>query len=108
MNGTLALHTYACVLQFALSVRLMDLIFFERNLAPLFRFTLALLIEEQKSLLQLEGGELMMAVKDLPKNLADPDHFLLQKCALLRLRLPKGFHAQVDKLNASKPASQMG
>lgn len=74
----------------------MDLIFFERNLAPLFRFTLALLIEEQKSLLQLEGGELMMAVKDLPKSLADPDHFLLQKCALLRLRLPKGFHAQVD------------
>ncbi|KAL1500665.1 hypothetical protein AB1Y20_013312 [Prymnesium parvum] len=81
-------------LPFAVSMRLMDLIFFERSLAPLFRFTVALLLEEQKHLLQLEAGDLMIAVKSLPKNLPDANGFLLTKAAPLRIKLPKGFTDQ--------------
>jgi len=81
-------------LPFAISMRLLDTIFFERNLAPLFRFTLALLIEEQKRLLQLDTADLMMAVKGLPKALPDSNTFLLTKAGALRIKLPKGFHDQ--------------
>ena len=85
-------------LPFAISLRLLDLIFFERNLAPLFRFTLALLLEEQKHLLSLEMSDLMVTMKQLPKKplygSLDHNRFLLEKAATLRIKLPKGFHVQ--------------
>mmetsp|Transcript_47675 Transcript_47675/g.132430 ORF Transcript_47675/g.132430 Transcript_47675/m.132430 type:complete len:177 (-) Transcript_47675:551-1081(-) len=79
-------------LPFHVSMRLLDLIFFERSLLPLFRFTLAMLIEEEKRLLALTDiSDLMMAVKALPRNIADVNTFLLTKAAPLRLKLSKGF-----------------
>ncbi|KAL3896677.1 MAG: hypothetical protein SGPRY_013218 [Prymnesium sp.] len=83
-------------MSFSVSLRLMDLIFFERSLAPLFRFTLALLVENQKKLLALKGSDLVSAAKSLPKNLDNPDYFLLYKAAMLRMKLPAGFYTQVD------------
>lgn len=81
-------------MQISISARLLDTIFFERNLAPLFRFTLALLVEDQKKLLSLKGADLVARLKKLPKNLTDPNSFLINKVAMLRLRLPAGFYCQ--------------
>jgi len=51
-----------------------------------------MLIEEEKRLLALTDiSDLMMAVKALPRNIADVNTFLLTKAAPLRLKLSKGF-----------------
>ncbi|KAL3908337.1 MAG: hypothetical protein SGPRY_009840, partial [Prymnesium sp.] len=72
-------ESFWLLVQLIISARLLDMIFFERNLAPLFRFTLALLVEDQKKLLSLKGADLVARLKKLPKNLTDPNSFLINK-----------------------------
>jgi len=75
---------------FAMGLRLLDLVFYEASLSPLFRLSLALLRLRQRQLIAIrDPSELMRALRQLPAAIDDVDGFFAKDVPAQKLRLPK-------------------
>lgn len=74
---------------FAMALRLLDLVFYERSLEPLFRLSLALLQKRQRALVAIRDPcALMSALRQLPSDVGDLDG-LFAKLVGQRIKLSR-------------------
>lgn len=88
---------------FAMAVRTLDLVFYERSLAPLFRLALSLLARRQRQLIATrDSSALMSALRALPGTVTDIDAFFATEVAAQPVTLPK---ALLQLVEAQPPAA---
>jgi hypothetical protein len=87
---------------FAMGLRLLDLVFYEASLSPLFRLSLALLRLRQRQLVAIrDPSELMRALRQLPAAIDDVDGFFTKHVPAQKLKLPR-------ELVRASPADEAG
>jgi hypothetical protein len=75
---------------FAMGVRLLDLVFYEGSLSPLFRLALALLRRRHRQLVAIrDPSELMRALRQLPAAIDDVDGFFTKDVPAQKLKLSR-------------------
>jgi len=75
---------------FAMGVRLLDLVFYERSLEPLFRVSIALLKRRQKQLVAIrDPSELMRALRQVPSAIDDIDNLFARDVHGAKLKLSR-------------------